>query len=260
MDYKTLGLQQGASTDDIKTAYKNLAKIHHPDKGGDPERFKEINNAFDRLSNPNKKNETHHHDPFENVARQFFGGSFPFFHGGQPPHRGMFKQMVDVHMNLEDIYQAKRLHVNNQEVYIPANTPIHKEIPVPGTNIVILIRHNKHPVFDVESHTYNLVYKQNISLCEALLGFQCKLKHPNGEMLFIKSPPNKVIQNNMVLTAKGKGIPTIRGPLSNLIVMFEVEIPSSFDSEKYGSVLKEMFGWDVPEIKQTPGDVLTLIV
>ena len=79
-------------------------------------------------------------------------------------------------------------------------------------------------------------------------------------MLFIKSPPNKVIQNNMVLTAKGKGIPTIRGPLSNLIVMFEVEIPSSFDSEKYGSVLKEMFGWDVPEIKQTPVDVLTLIV
>lgn len=258
MDYKTLGLQPGASIEDVKTAYKNLAKKHHPDKGGDPETFKEINNAFGRLSNPKKNENNQYGDPFENVARQFFGGSFPFFNG-QPPHRGMFKQMVDVHMNLEDIYQAKRLRVNNQEVYIPANTPIHKEIPVPGTNIVIFIRHNKHPVFDVESHTYNLVYKQNISLCEALIGFQCKLKHPNGEMMFIKSPPNKVIQNNMVLTAKGKGIPTNRGPFSNLIVMFEVDIPSSFDAEKYGSVLNEMFGWDVPEIKQAPGDVLTML-
>lgn len=257
MDYKTLGLQPGASMEDIKMAYKNLAKKHHPDKGGDPEKFKEINNAFDRLSNPNKNDHRGgNRDPFEDAARQFFGGSFPFFHGQHP---GMFKQMVDVHMNLEDIYKAKRIRVNNHDVHIPANTPIHKEIPVPGTNIVLFIRHNKHPVFDVESHTYNLVYKQNISLCEALLGFQCKLKHPNGEMLFIKSPPNKVIQNNMVLTAKGKGIPTVRGPFSNLMVMFEVEIPSSFDSERYGAVLKEMFGWDVPEIKHTPGDVVTLL-
>ena len=134
---------------------------------------------------------------------------------------------------------------------------MHKEIPVPGTNAVLIIRHNKHPVFDVESHTYNLVYKQSISLCEALLGFQCKLKHPNGEMLFIKSPPNKVIQNNTVLTAKGKGLPTIRGTVSNLLIMFEVEIPSAFDSAKYGDVLKEMFGWDVPEMKCNPGDVVT---
>lgn len=260
-DYQTLGLKPGASMDDVKTAYRNLAKQHHPDKGGDPEKFKEINNAFERISNPNAKSNGSfsEEDMFNDMARQFFGGQgFSFFHSGVPNPR-MFKQMVDVRVNLEDIYKTKKLNVNNHEVVIPERTPLHKEIPVPGSNIVLIIRHNKHPVFEVESHTYNLVYKQNISLCEALLGFSCKLKHPDGTMLFIKSPPNKVIQNNMVLRAKGKGIPTVRGSLSDLLIMFEVEIPSTFDREKDGPVLRTMFSFDVPELKPSPTDIVTLL-
>ena len=74
-DYQTLGLKPDASMDDVKTAYRNLAKQHHPDKGGDPEKFKEINNAFERINNPNTKQNGpfSEDDVFNDMARQFFG-------------------------------------------------------------------------------------------------------------------------------------------------------------------------------------------
>jgi hypothetical protein len=49
--YVTLGIPPGANNKTIKTAYKKLALVHHPDKGGDPEKFKIIQNAYNRLKN-----------------------------------------------------------------------------------------------------------------------------------------------------------------------------------------------------------------
>jgi len=57
--YKILGVEKSATPDDIKRAYRNLAKKYHPDKNpGDKlaeERFKEINEANEVLSDPEKK-------------------------------------------------------------------------------------------------------------------------------------------------------------------------------------------------------------
>lgn len=53
--YETLGLSRTATADEIKSAYRKLAKKHHPDLGGDPEKFKELNEAHDILRDPNKK-------------------------------------------------------------------------------------------------------------------------------------------------------------------------------------------------------------
>jgi len=53
--YKTLGLSKGASADEIKRAYRRLAQEHHPDKGGDQAKFKEVNEAYQVLSDPQKK-------------------------------------------------------------------------------------------------------------------------------------------------------------------------------------------------------------
>jgi hypothetical protein len=53
--YGLLGAKQGISQDDIKTAYRRMAKIWHPDISKEPdatERFKRINEAFEVLSNP----------------------------------------------------------------------------------------------------------------------------------------------------------------------------------------------------------------
>jgi len=53
--YEILGVDENATQEDIKKAFRELAKTHHPDKGGDEQRFKEINEAYETLSDPNKR-------------------------------------------------------------------------------------------------------------------------------------------------------------------------------------------------------------
>src|SRR3990172_1801510 len=71
--YQTLGISKSATADEIKRAYRKLAHQHHPDKGGgDAEKFKEINEAYQVLSNPEKKAQF---DQFGSVGNQGgFGG------------------------------------------------------------------------------------------------------------------------------------------------------------------------------------------
>jgi DnaJ family protein A protein 2 len=53
--YKRLGVAKDASDADIKKAYRKLALTHHPDKGGDPETFKGLAEAYAVLSDAEKR-------------------------------------------------------------------------------------------------------------------------------------------------------------------------------------------------------------
>ncbi len=53
--YKTLGVSRTASADEIKKAFRKLARTHHPDAGGDEAKFKEINEAYEVLSDDKKR-------------------------------------------------------------------------------------------------------------------------------------------------------------------------------------------------------------
>jgi molecular chaperone DnaJ len=83
--YDTLGLKKGASQDEIKKAYRKLAAKYHPDKNpGDAsaeERFKEVQNAYDTLSDPDKRKA---YDQFgtTNGRPGFDPGDFNFRRGG----------------------------------------------------------------------------------------------------------------------------------------------------------------------------------
>mmetsp|Transcript_6770 Transcript_6770/g.23640 ORF Transcript_6770/g.23640 Transcript_6770/m.23640 type:complete len:105 (-) Transcript_6770:1047-1361(-) len=52
--YDVLGLHEGASEKEIRRAYRNLATREHPDKGGDEEKFKHIQRAYEILSDASK--------------------------------------------------------------------------------------------------------------------------------------------------------------------------------------------------------------
>lgn len=53
--YDILGVKKDASADEIKKAFRKKAQKHHPDAGGDEETFKQINEAYEVLSDPEKR-------------------------------------------------------------------------------------------------------------------------------------------------------------------------------------------------------------
>ena len=73
--YDILGVSEDASNEQIKKAFKEIAKKEHPDRGGNESRFKEANEAYDTLKNSQKR---HDYD----TMRKFGGtkgGDHPFF-------------------------------------------------------------------------------------------------------------------------------------------------------------------------------------
>jgi DnaJ homolog subfamily A member 2 len=53
--YALLEVGRDSSADEIRKAYLKQSRVHHPDKGGDPEKFKELQQAYEVLSDSNKK-------------------------------------------------------------------------------------------------------------------------------------------------------------------------------------------------------------
>jgi molecular chaperone DnaJ len=74
--YKILGISRGASQEEIKKAFHRLAHKHHPHKGGDEAKFKEVNEAYQVLSNKEKRAQ---YDQFGTTfeGAQGFGGGAP---------------------------------------------------------------------------------------------------------------------------------------------------------------------------------------
>ncbi len=67
--YQVLGVSRSASQEEIKKAYRKLAHEHHPDKGGDEKKFKEVNEAYRILSDEQKKAQ------YDKFGRTFEGGA-----------------------------------------------------------------------------------------------------------------------------------------------------------------------------------------
>ena len=67
--YEELGLEKNATKNEIKSSYRSLVKKHHPDAGGEKERFIAIQNAWETLNDPIKKDQ---------YDRNFFSSSSSF--------------------------------------------------------------------------------------------------------------------------------------------------------------------------------------
>jgi len=125
--YDLLEVSPSASESDLKKAYRKKALRLHPDKGGDPELFKEVTHAYEVLSDPEKRSIydargeaglSEHGgmggmDP-QDLFSQLFGGGFGggggFFGGGGGRSQGArkTKDLVHrVHVSLEDLYKGK---------------------------------------------------------------------------------------------------------------------------------------------------------
>src|SRR5215210_71151 len=95
--YKTLGVDKKASQDEIKKAYRKLARRYHPDTNsetGAEERFKRVSEAYDVLGDPEKRKT---YDRGGSV----FGAANPFGGGGAGPAGGGFGGFGDI---LSDLF------------------------------------------------------------------------------------------------------------------------------------------------------------
>lgn len=131
--YQTLGVEQTATQDEIKKAYRKLSKEHHPDvNGGDDTRFKEIAAAYDILGNEQKRQQYDAqqggHDFFSQFARgagqnhsmsdifdQFFGGQFRQQQAQKGPD-----YRVDMHISFEEAFNGtrKEFSLNGQNLSV----------------------------------------------------------------------------------------------------------------------------------------------
>jgi molecular chaperone DnaJ len=93
--YKTLGVEKRASQEDIKKAYRKLARQYHPDTNKDAgaeERFKRISEAYDVLGDPEKRKK------YDRGQSVFGGAGNPFGTGGSPG--GDFGSFSDILSNI----------------------------------------------------------------------------------------------------------------------------------------------------------------
>jgi DnaJ-class molecular chaperone len=262
--YQTLGVKRGASDDEIKKAYRSMAMKHHPDRGGDEKTFKEVEEAYRTLSDPEKRqmfdmgvdpnrqqgNYRHQGNPFEfhfntgNMDDIF--ESFGF--GGRRPARNKSFN-INVNIELEDILTGKEI---NAEVGIPGGKKNYITIEIPpgihhgqqirysgmGDNSIsnakpgdllvnVLIRNHRRFKRDGD----NLVVDYPIRVWDAILGTSLEIITLDGKKLNITVPPGT--QPETVLSCKGEGLPNMRSKQrGNLYVRIKVSIPRELTEQQ----------------------------
>ena len=226
--YKTLGVDRNASQDEIRQAYKKLASVHHPDKGGDTARFQEIQSAYETLSDPQKKNE------YDMPKGGFPGGGFAFngFPGGFSFQTGpmniddIFGQMFGqqrhhvptyktiVSLTLEQVYNG-----DQQTLNFSTNTGPHSvriDIPkgiengqqlrydnlIPNGVLIVEFRIYDHPKF--QRNGLNLTSEIEVDVLDLIVGTTIEFQTISGKTFSVSIKPKT--QPNTTLRITGQGL------------------------------------------------------
>lgn len=125
--YERLGVQKNATPEEIKRAYRDLARVHHPDKGGDTEKFKSIQEAAEVLTDEQRRQEYDMRGqggggmpftggmPFGDIFNNMFGGG-AFGRGGAGGASRGPSQQVDVNIKLENFYSGFAINMNFKQM------------------------------------------------------------------------------------------------------------------------------------------------
>lgn len=277
--YKVLGIEKSASDDDIKKAYRKLARKFHPDVNPDDKeahvKFQQVNEANEVLSDPEKRKKYDaygenwkHAEQFENArqqqsyggtrAEQQYSGEFgneqfsDFFESLFGQNAGRTRQTrfrgEDLNASLQvPLREAAQTHqhtftVNgkNVRITVPAGVEDGQVIKLKGHggqginggppgDLYIRFELPEDPQFRRVGN--DLHTRQVIDLYTAVLGGEVTIDKWN-EKLKVRIKPET--QNGTKLRLRGKGLPVYKkeGESGDLIVSFEVRLPTGLNEEQ----------------------------
>ena len=259
--YKVLGVDQSADDQDIKQAFRKLAVKYHPDRGGDGNKFKEINEAYDKIKTAEKRQQ------FE-AAKQFGGDGFNFnFAQGDPfDMQDMFAQFfgdgfrqqrryqrrptnkniqVNLEITLEDSYHGtKKLFKLDQlpkkiSVDIPKGIDNGQTIrykglggntvkDAPAGDLLIKIFIKSHPVF--KRNKLDLHLEKTINCFDAILGTKLIIDHIDNSKITLKIPPGT--QPGTTMRIPEHGLSSTAYQTGHLYIHINVSVPSNLTEEQ----------------------------
>ena len=262
--YDMLGVGEDASNDQIKKAFKSIAKKEHPDRGGNEVKFKEANEAYDTLKDTKKR---HEYDTvrkygqsmggqggnFHFTSDDFAGDIFEnFFSGfGNPGMRTSFRsrQRINKSVNVRMAISIKEA-MNSMEKTINYRLPSGKEefatVKIPagiqhgvtfkykgmGDNSLKSIPRGdllvQMSVLDSDGYTRigsNLETTKTISCFDAIRGCVIELKTLTDSIIKVKVPAGT--QPGTLINCKGQGMPVHKtlNIRGNLYVKINIIIP-----------------------------------
>ena len=259
--HKILGVAEGASKADVKKAYRNLAGKHHPDKGGDEEKFKEIQEAYDRVSHPEK-----YKDEVLGGFQQRGGSTHPFWQNVNININN--PNDIDAHFRFAE--HLRRQHVQNirlqfeltlestlhdqtRSIHIPEYNIPPMEITIPAgirhgdaisyANIpkdegniaqrALIVQFHIRPHRDFTVHNgVHLLMRKTVDALDAIVGTTLTVTTIDGSTLAVKVPAGSENGTKLKIPAKGlkyKDSPTLRG---DMYVEIDISIPQLSDEEK----------------------------
>lgn len=268
--YTTLGVSRTATQDEIKKAFRTLAMQHHPDKGGDLAKFQEITNAYETLSDANKRaaydrpptNPFGQHpgnSPFDawnmqnggmgdidinDVFNQIFGRNNPFGKSGnqnfnqKPTYRTrVMVSLVDVFNEAEQTMQLDtpqgRKVVN---IKIPrgihTNNQVRYDNLIDGSALIV-----EYVILDDLRFTRqgnDLQANVPISVLDLIVGKKISFKTIGGVMLDVDIPPSTQPTNHIRIA--GHGMPIANGGRGDQILLLKTFIPANISSDIIDSI------------------------
>jgi curved DNA-binding protein len=264
--YTTLGVNKQASSDEIKKAYRKLASQHHPDKGGNKEKFQEIQAAYAVLGDEGKRAEYDNPQPqwnnnaagfrgFEDIFQNFGGFGDIFGHRHQHFHQPQSQRNRTLNLQtavtLEEAFTGKELVANIQ---LPSGREqiINVKIP-PGVNDGTVLRLREigddtytnitrgdvhlsvivmpHSVFARQGD--DLVKEIEVDALDAILGTNVTVNTIDGKTLNITIKEGT--QPGTILSAQGYGMPNMHNNnfKGRLLLPIKVIIPINLsDTQK----------------------------
>lgn len=268
--FQTLGLNESASEEDIKRAYKRMAMQHHPDRGGDVSQFQEIQEAYDTLSDPQRRaqweqqrNFGHQHGPFgfsfnfgpdiNDIIRQFHGDSFGHFR--QVQRNRDLRVVMDLDLASTLNAQVKHVDIRGSDgslrtvkIDIPKGIqggmqmrcPGHGENHiknVPPGDLIVEFRITQTHGFEIDR--INLHTKLSLNCIDAILGTNQTITGLDGKQFSLTLPAGT--QPNTQFRIPGQGLWDVNQPVrGDLIVEVIITIPTSINQKQIQELAKHV--------------------